>query len=115
MGFIGRVVQEKGVLELVEAARLAQGRVPALRLAIVGPTLPSDRDQRTARKVEEMARELPMLVLAGHQDDVPGILAAFDVLALPSHREGFGMVLAEASAMEVPVITTATRSARPRP
>jgi glycosyltransferase involved in cell wall biosynthesis len=111
VGFIGRVVQEKGVLELVEAARLAQGRVPALRLAIVGPTLPSDRDQRTARSVAEMARELPMLVLAGHQDDVPGVLAAFDILALPSHREGFGMVLAEASAMEVPVISTATRGA----
>jgi glycosyltransferase involved in cell wall biosynthesis len=111
VGFVGRVVQEKGVLELVEAARLAQIRVPALRLVIVGPTLPSDRDQRTALRLAEMTRELPMLALAGHQDDVPGVLAALDILALPSHREGFGMVLAEASAMEVPVISSATRGA----
>ena len=42
------------------------------------------------------------------RDDAPALLAAMDVVALPSWREGFGMALAEAGAMGLPVVGTST-------
>lgn len=42
----------------------------------------------------------------GPVSDVPKYMSAFDVLVHPTYREGFGMVLQEAAALKVPIITT---------
>jgi glycosyltransferase involved in cell wall biosynthesis len=47
--------------------------------------------------------------MKGFSEEIPKYLAISDVLVLPSYREGFGMVLAEAAAMGKPVIATRTR------
>ena len=70
-------------------------------------------DQRLARWRQEAASA----PLAGHvhvlgpRDDVPALLAAADVLCLPSHQEAFGNVVLEAAAAGVPVVTSAAVAA----
>ena len=60
------------------------------------------------KQLQEWAEQCPKVVFAGRidHDDIPAHLAAMDVLVHPTYREGFGMVLQEAMAMEVPIITT---------
>lgn len=61
------------------------------------------------RRLHELAAELGVADLvrfAGERSDVPDLLAATDVLLLPSWREAFGRVAVEAMAMGVPVVAT---------
>ena len=48
----------------------------------------------------------------GFYDDIPKIMSIIDILVLPSHREGFGLVIAEAAAMGVPSVAASTRGTR---
>src|SRR5262249_28127396 len=52
------------------------------------------------------------VVFLGHRDDVERLYAAIDVLALPSHREGFPRAPMEAAAMGVPSVVTDVRGCR---
>lgn len=114
-GYVGRIVREKGVMELLEAfAAVAREREDA-RLLMVGGALASDRDQRTVGEFRERVRALGLegrVVLTGWLDDPRDAIGAMDVLALPSWREGFGQVLVEAGALGVPVVASASRGAR---
>lgn len=113
--FVGRLVEEKGVLDLASAfsGLLADG--PA-RLLLVGDTSPTERDQDTLRRLGDVQRDDPGSARAtlrlGHRRDIPEILAATDVFVLPSHREGMPVSLLEAMACEVPVVTTDIRGCR---
>jgi UDP-glucose:(heptosyl)LPS alpha-1,3-glucosyltransferase len=70
-------------------------------------------DQRLARWRSEAAA-MPLagrVHVLGPRDDVPALLAAADVLCLPSHQEAFGNVVLEAAAAGVPVVTSAAVAA----
>lgn len=115
IGFVGRLVREKGILELLEAfARLrAEGRDVALLL--IGGTWASERDQGTAAELHRRADELGVtdrLAVLDFDPEPMERVAAMDVLALPSYREGFGQVLVEAGALGLPVVASRTRGAR---
>jgi glycosyltransferase involved in cell wall biosynthesis len=114
VGFIGRLVREKGLLDLLEACDTVTDTIPELRLLIVGGTPSSERDQKMARKIRPYldGRFGQRVVLTGFRHDIPDLISIMDVVVLPSHREGFGMVLAEAAGMGKPVITTDTRGGR---
>jgi glycosyltransferase involved in cell wall biosynthesis len=105
VGFVGRLVREKGVLELLHAVGARRG----LRLWLVGP------DERGVKRDALDPRALTAVgnvCWLGLQRDMPPLYAAMDVLALPSYREGFPRTLLEASAMERPVVATAIRGCR---
>ncbi len=111
VGFVGRLVAEKGVPELLEAARLVARRVPGVRFLFVGRI---DRDKADAI-TPELAAEYGLqdiCVFAGHRLDMPEMYALMDVFALPSHREGFPRSPMEASAMRVPCVVTDIRGCR---
>lgn len=101
-GFIGRLSKDKGNNELFEAFKnLCQNR--NVSLLLVGA------DEGTVDSaLLQWAKECPQVVFAGRvsHDEIPQYISAMDVLVHPTYREGFGMVLQEAMAMEVPIITT---------
>ncbi len=111
VGFVGRLVAEKGVRELLEAARIVRRSHPGVRFLFVGHT-----DQEKADRISpEAARELDgegTCVFAGFREDMPELYRAMDVFVLPSHREGFPRAPMEASAMKVPCVVTDVRGCR---
>jgi glycosyltransferase involved in cell wall biosynthesis len=101
-GAIGRLYSLKNHAALIDAfaAVLGDSREAALVIAGAG-----DASELAAR-----ARDLSIgdrVVLCGERDDVPDVLAAFDVFVHPAVAESFGMVIIEAMAMARPVIATA--------
>lgn len=100
-GFIGRISKDKGNNELIEAFRNMADSDAVLLL--LGPN-----EGTIDKGLQEWAEKSPKVIFAGSVDhnDIPQYLAAMDVLVHPTYREGFGMVLQEAMAMEVPIITT---------
>ncbi|HUZ01818.1 MAG TPA: glycosyltransferase family 4 protein [Thermomicrobiaceae bacterium] len=101
VGFVGRVVPDKGIAELAEAWEILREALPALHLLIVGPSEPEDPLPAPLR--ERLAAD-PRVHLTGEVNDVVPLYAAMDVLAFPSHREGLPNVCLEAAAMGIPVV-----------
>lgn len=111
VGFVGRLVAEKGVPELLDAMRLVVRAVPRVRLLLVGGTDREKADHLGGAAAE--ARGIAdVCVFAGVRQDMPELYAAMDVFALPSHREGFPRAPMEASAMKVPCVVTDVRGCR---
>ena len=106
----GRLVREKGVVELLEAALAARHEEPRVRLAIAGE---ADRDKADAIDSALLARARGAGVLVlGRRDDMPELYAAADVIALPSWREGMPRVLMEGAAMGKPLLASDVRGCR---
>lgn len=103
IGFVGRVVRDKGLIELVEAWRTLRAERPALHLLVVGTLEPQDP---LPPHVEQLMRSDPRVHLIGFHWDTPSLYSAMDVAVLPTYREGFGLVAVEAAAMELPVVAT---------
>ncbi|HVL98109.1 MAG TPA: glycosyltransferase [Egibacteraceae bacterium] len=101
----GRMVPEKGFADLLEAAR----RVPVpVRVTLVGDGPERGRLEQLAEALGVHAR-LPGRLAP---DALHAAYAAADVVVQPSHREGFGLVAAEALARGVPVVATDSGGAR---
>lgn len=111
---VGRVVREKGYLELVRAFAKVVRRLPGTILVMVGGVLESAHDDVSA----ELEQSIASLGLSEHvrhlsfQEHVEHILAASDVFVLPSHREGMPRSVLEAMAMGLPVVATDIRGSR---
>ncbi len=101
--FAGRLAQQKGVDDLIAAIDLVQYIVPELRVLIVG-----DGPMRAQLEATTAAFRLGGMVhFTGHRDDVPRLLAAADLLVLPSLYEGLPNVVLEAMRFARPVVATA--------
>ncbi len=110
--FVGRLVQEKGVMDLLEAFNGANFNDEAkVKLLIVGDIGQSERDKDTIKKLEKY-RDNPNVIFTGHREDINSILYITDVFCLPSYREGMPRSIIEAMAMECAVIATDIRGSR---
>jgi glycosyltransferase involved in cell wall biosynthesis len=105
VGFVGRQVVEKGWPDLVAAMHLALPRAPSVRALAIGSNFAGDRDPSGAI-------ELPRAIVLGHRTDVPRLLHAVDIFALPSYREGMPRSILEAMAASRPVVATDIRGCR---
>ncbi len=103
VGFVGRVVWSKGVVELVKAWKSLSQEFLNLHLLIVGPIEPEDP---LPAEVEAALRNDPRIHLMGMDWDTPRLFASMDALVLPTYREGLPIVLLEAGAMTLPCIGT---------
>jgi glycosyltransferase involved in cell wall biosynthesis len=110
VGAVGRLVREKGYLELFDAVRRARVEHPDLRLVVVGPSEPDKADGISAAEIEQAQRD--GVIFLGHRDDVDHLYTAMDVYVLASHREGFPRSAMEAAAMGLPILATDIRGCR---
>jgi len=110
VGFVGRFVAEKGLPELVEAMTRLRADGVTATLVLVGDDDPAKPDA-IGPDTLETARAAGARVV-GWQDPIEPCYLAFDILALPSHREGFPRAPMEAAAMGLPVIATDIRGCR---
>ncbi|MGB2245650.1 MAG: glycosyltransferase family 4 protein [Flavobacteriaceae bacterium] len=102
--FIGRLVGDKGINELVEAFVQLQQEVPEARLLLVGPQ-EADLDPLHDHTLQTI-KQHPQITTTGYQSDVRPLLALSHVFVFPSYREGFPNVVLQAAAMEVPCIVS---------
>ena len=102
--FVGRVVSDKGINELVRAFSNLENPNNQFKLLLVGPfeedLNPLHHDTLTQIKTNTN------IITTGYQSDVRKFYKLSDVFVFPSYREGFPNVVMEAGAMELPVITT---------
>jgi glycosyltransferase involved in cell wall biosynthesis len=105
VGTVARLTYQKAPEDFVAAVRELGRR----RRGVVGVWV---GDGELAGRVERLARDAAgcQMVLAGERADVPGILPAFDVFALPSRYEGLPTAVVEAMASGVPVVATAVNA-----
>ena len=103
IGFVGRVVRDKGLIELAQAWRILREQYPSLHLLVAGPF---ESEDPIPADVEQTLRGDPRVHLAGMVHDMPEVYRVMDLLVLPTYREGLNTALLEASAMELPVVAT---------
>lgn len=103
VGFVGRLVRDKGIIELAEAWNQLKAAVPTARLLLVGG--PDVRDPVPPEILGALSRDL-RVVSVGYRDDTAPLYAAMDVLALPTYREGFPNVALEAASMGLPIVAS---------
>ena len=108
--FVGRLVGDKGINELVAAFTRLHSELPHTRLVLVGPE-ESELDPLQPDTLAAIAG-CPAIEAVGSQPDVRPWLAAADALAFPSYREGFPNVVIEAGAMGLPSIVTDINGSR---
>lgn len=102
--FVGRIVRDKGITELVDAFERVHMEHPETRLILVGTQEPEldplpDRTQR-------LIADNDAIIEAGWQDDVRPWFVASDLFTFPSYREGFPNVVMQAGALGIPSVVT---------
>lgn len=104
-GFLGRVVDRKGINELIEVFIDIYNSNPEVKLLIVGPF---EMTQISDKSIVQKINKHPGIINYGRvlQEEVPGFMMVMDVFVLPAWWEGFGNTLVQAAAMGVPVIST---------
>jgi glycosyltransferase involved in cell wall biosynthesis len=110
VGLVGRLVREKGYLDVFEAARLLRNHDPRIRFAVIGD---DEHEKGDALTPDDRARaEAAGVRFLGGRSDVVRLYAGMDVVVLASHREGFPRTPMEAAAMGRPVVATDIRGCR---
>ena len=106
VGHVGRFVPVKNQRVLVDVARVWADREDAVHLALVGdgPDWPDVSGEVALAGLEDR------VTLTGARDDIPSVMAALDVLVLPSRYEGAPITLVEAQASGVPCVVSAAVS-----
>lgn len=102
--FVGRMVRDKGINELVAAFEKLHQAHPDTRLLLVGPF--EDALDPVFPETKRMIEQHAAIEWMGWQKDIRPFLAASDVFVFPSYREGFPNVVIQAGAMELPCLVT---------
>jgi len=108
--FVGRIVGDKGINELVAAFKRLHDELPDTKLTLVG-SYEENIDPVKPETRAEIERN-PAIDAVGSQSDVRPYYVAADALVFPSYREGFPNVVLEAGAMGLPSIVTDINGSR---
>ncbi|MDB4945229.1 MAG: capsule biosynthesis protein CapM [Labilithrix sp.] len=104
IGFVGRLIQKKGIVDLMAAWDAVKDEHPEMHLVVGGPfeavdPIPDD--------VKRRMESDPRVHVVGYVDDTPAFYTALDLFVFPTYfHEGFPNVPLEAAAMGLPVIAT---------
>ncbi len=102
--FVGRLVKDKGMNELISAFKKLNQEHSNCKLLLVG-IFENDLDPLLPETNHEIETN-PNIIFAGWQSDVRPYFAMSDVLAFPSYREGFPNVVMQAASMGLASIVT---------
>ena len=102
---VARMLADKGIHELVSAARILRERRPSLRVRLVGPPDP-DNPASIPEAVLRGWHDAGVIEWTPGTDDVPRVWAESHIAVLPSYREGLPRSLLEAAACARPIVTT---------
>jgi glycosyltransferase involved in cell wall biosynthesis len=107
MLFLSRVHPIKGLPLLLEAMAVERQRLRDWRLVIAGPDAVGHRHE-LAQQAERLGVSdmIEFVGLVADEKEKRGLLGSADLFVLPTHTENFGIVIAEALACGVPVVTT---------
>lgn len=103
-GFVGRIVRDKGIEELVNSFLDINKNYPNTKLLLIGGF--EDKLDPIGNTLKEEIFTNKNIIFAGFQKDVRPFLKMMDVFVFPSYREGFGVSIMEAAAMNVPSIAS---------
>ena len=102
-GFVGRIVRDKGIEELVDAFSRLSREYSEVRLILLGKI---EGENAISNSALQSIQSSPSICYLGFQKNLTSFYQAMDCLVFPSYREGFGMVVAEAGASGVPCIVS---------
>lgn len=111
LGTIGRLVKEKGYMDLFLAFKKVLDKFPKTILLVIGPEEPEKKDAFSKEIVKNYGIENNVVFL-GERMDVDELYSVMDVFLLPSHREGFPRTIIEAMASQKPIIASNIRGCR---
>ena len=102
--FVGRIVSDKGINELVEAFDKISLVEENIKLLLVGPF--EDELDPLQKKTKLLINNNDKIILVGYQNDVRPYFSISNCLVFPSYREGFPNVVMQAGAMKLPSIVS---------
>jgi glycosyltransferase involved in cell wall biosynthesis len=105
VGFVGRMLDDKGIRTLIAAHRLLRARGSTVALLLAGTPDPANPASVTEDEVEAWSRE-PGITWLGHITDIATVWARAHIAVLPSRREGLPKSLLEGAACGRPMIAT---------
>lgn len=103
--FIGRMIGDKGIYELLEAAQLLFNAGEKFKLTLVGPVGVKNKTAISEPDLRQLT-DKPYLDWIGESNNIREVLSTSNCVVLPSYREGLPRTLLEAGAMGLPSITT---------
>ncbi|HET7753994.1 MAG TPA: glycosyltransferase family 4 protein [Anaeromyxobacteraceae bacterium] len=103
VGFVGRLVNEKGMRELAQAWSSLRASHPTLHLLLMG-SLEGEDDAIPAEMIAALRADERVHFAESDVTDMPPFYSAMDVVALPTYREGFSNVALETAAMALPIV-----------
>lgn len=110
IGYTGRLVRDKGIVELVDGYQILKGDIANLKLLLVGPL--EERDSLPDYTLDLIKNDPNIISTGMIDDDIQYYYSLMNVLVLPTYRDGFGTSILEASSMAIPVLTTAHSGSR---
>lgn len=113
--FIGRMVREKGIIDLIYAFKDILNIIPKTILLIIGDNIDNERDLKTKDELISLISKFNIIekvIFTGYRNDIVDLLAISDVFVLPSYREGMPITIIEAMAMERAVVASNIRGCR---
>jgi len=106
IGFCGRIVPDKGIKELVDSLDILRLRNAGKRFIIMLVGILENRDRLQQATLEKINYDRDIILTGYVRENINYYYSMMNIYVLPSYREGFGMSVIEASAMEIPVLTT---------
>lgn len=104
VGYIGRLVPDKGVTELASAWKMLREEFPSAHLLLCGYFEPAH--PVSAALAQQLQSDPRVHITGAWLSDMPPIYASLDVCVLPTYREGLSTVAIESAAMQVPLVAT---------
>ncbi len=102
--FLGRIVRDKGINELINSFVILLKKYPNLKLLLVGDY--DDNLNRIDDNTREIINNLDSIISVGFKNDIREFLSITDLFVLPSYREGLPNSLIEAGSFGIPLLAT---------